>query len=212
MTDSERQQILKMIDDGKISAEQGLTLMQALEGVPDDDQDLDESSIIDVIQPDAGSRESEPAHSDPEFDRKLNRLRMLWVVPLWVGVIVTITAAYWMYAALQSQGFGFWFYFAWLPFVIGVALTALAFSSRSSRWIYINVKQKPGESPQRIVVAFPLSVVSGIMNFVKFSVPDQQAGAFGEVMNALFKSTHSSEPLMVDVQEKDGEHVQIYIG
>jgi hypothetical protein len=31
-------------------------------------------------------------------------------------------------------------------------------------------------------------------------------------MQALFESTHSSEPFMVDVKEEDGEHVQVYIG
>ena len=43
MTDSERQQILKMIEDGKISAEQGLVLMQALaEDEPDNAQAVPE--------------------------------------------------------------------------------------------------------------------------------------------------------------------------
>jgi hypothetical protein len=31
-------------------------------------------------------------------------------------------------------------------------------------------------------------------------------------MGAIFNSTKSTEPLMVDVQEDDGEHVQVYIG
>jgi hypothetical protein len=215
MTDSERQQILKMIDDGKISADQGLVLMQALGDEPEDEVALAEPPAVEVlssIAPEATGADAGEHKTDPEFDRKVNRFRKLWTIPLWLGVALTVAGAYWMYSALQASGLGFWFFFAGLPFWSGVLLTALAFSSRTSRWIYINVKQKPGETPQRIVLVFPLSLVSWIYQFGKHSVPQRERGAVDEVMQALFESTHSSEPFMVDVKEEDGEHVQVYIG
>ncbi len=225
MTDSERQQVLKMIEDGKISAEQGLILMQALDAAPEDEADLlDPPSEDETLQllPGSGDPADSSAHqaaaaadmpkTDPDFERKLSRFRNLWVIPLWMGVVVTVLSAYGMFTALKSGGLGFWFYFTWLPFIAGVALTAVGFSSRTSRWIYINIKQKPGESPQRIVLTFPLSIISWMLGFAKFSVPDRELGAFNEVMGALMESTHTSEPLLVDVREGDGEHVQIYIG
>jgi hypothetical protein len=219
MTDSERQQILKMIEDGKISAEQGLVLMQALDEGPEDEPEAEaaqlETPAVEVVPSFASgvssSAQAEPT-SDPEFDRKINRFRKLWIIPLWLGVAVTVAGAYGMYTALQASGFGFWFYFTWLPFLLGVLLVALAFSSRTSRWIYMNIEQRPGETPQRIILAFPLSLVSWVLQFARFSVPEKDRGATNEVMNALFQSTRTNEPLMVDVHEEDGEHVQIYIG
>ena len=216
MTDSERQQILKMISDGKISAEEGLTLMRALGEASDDDEippalpEPEEFPTFSGVSVEDGPEQ--PHKTDPEFDRKLNRFRSLWVIPLTLGVAVTVAGAYWMYAALQASSFGFWFYCASVPFLLGVLLTALAFSSRTSRWIYINVRQKPGESPQRIVLAFPLSIVSWGINLAKNNIPLHQRGAVEDVMQAVFNSTGSDEPLMVDVDEKDGEHVQVYIG
>jgi hypothetical protein len=219
MTDSERQQILKMIEDGKISAEQGLVLMQALDQEPEDISEDEparleapEVEVLPSFAPDMGSSaQAEPA-SDPEFERKINRFRRLWVIPLWLGVAVTVAGAYGMYTALQSSGFGFWFYFAWLPFLLGVLLVALGFSSRTSRWIYMNIEQRPGQSPQRIILAFPISLVNWVLKFTQGSLPGNDRGATNEVMSALFESTRSNEPLMVDVHEDDGEHVQIYIG
>jgi hypothetical protein len=216
MTDSERQQILKMIDEGKITAEQGLILMQALGDEPESDDlpELLDNQMLSTSTSQAFSEaESEPEHkaTDPEFDRKVNRFRRLWVIPLWIGVAITISGAYWMYASLQASGFGFWFYCAWLPFILGVLVTVTGFSSRTSRWIYVNIKQKPGETPQRIVFAFPLSLVSWVVNIFRSSIPNRERGAVEEVMRAVFDSTKSIEPLMVDVDE-DGEHVQIYIG
>lgn len=215
MTDSERQQILKMIEDGKITAEEGLKLMQALGEEPEEDESMPElptGAEIPSFITEPGGEAEEEKKSDPEFDRKLNRFRSLWTIPLWIGVAVTVAGAYWMYAAMQVSGFGFWFYFSWLPFLLGVLVMALAFSSRTSRWIYVNVKQKPGQTPQRIVIAFPLSLVSWLMTFAKGKIPERERGATDDVMRAIFESTKSTEPLMVDVNEDGGEHVQVYIG
>lgn len=214
MTDSERQQILKMIDEGKISAEQGLILMRALDTEPESDDEPPElTDGHPSIEPEVQVySKPEERKTDPEFDRKVNRYRSLWVIPLWIGVAITIAGAYWMYASLQASGFGFWFYCAWLPFLLGVLVTAFGLSSRTSRWIYVNVKQKPGEKPQRIVIAFPLSTVTWLMGLFKSRIPMPHRGAADEVMRAVFDSTKSSEPLMVDVNDEDGEHVQVYIG
>ena len=215
MTDSERQQILKMIQDGKISAEQGLVLMQALEEEPERDGVSVEPAVVEAGsgQPAPKNAVFESGHkSDPEFDRKINQFRSLWMIPLWVGVVITIAGAYWMYAALQANAWGFWFFLAWLPFLLGVALTALALSSRSSRWIYINIRQKPGETPQRIVLTFPLTLVSWVLQFARFRIPEQNFGAADQVMDAIFVSTQSDGPFLVDVDDEDGEHVQVYIG
>ena len=214
MTDSERQQILKMIEDGKITAEEGLTLMQALGDEPEEEgmPELPDGDKIPSFITEPGGEAEGEKKTDPEFDRKVNRFRNLWTIPLWIGVAITVAGAYWMYASLQASGFGFWFYCAWLPFLLGVLVVAVAFSSRTSRWIYVNVKQKPGETPQRIVIAFPLSLVSWLMMFAKGQMHERERGAMDEVMGAIFNSTKSTEPLMVDVQEDDGDHVQVYIG
>jgi hypothetical protein len=216
MTESERQQILKMIDDGKISAEQGLVLMRALEEAANEEPELEEAgSDVDVVveepQSQAGQSGVE-ASSSPDFERKLKKFRNLWIIPLVAGVILTIGGAYMMYAAMQAGGLGFWFFFAWLPFMIGVLLTALGFSSRTSRWIYLNIRQKPGESPQRIAFGFPLSLVSWGVGLAGNFIPEKEDFAVSEVMKALTGSALTSEPLMVDVHDDDGTHVQVYIG
>jgi hypothetical protein len=208
MTDSERQQILKMIDEGKITAEEGLKLMQAL----GEDEPEGEEALAPVEMAAGGEAESEKRTEDPYFARKINRFRSLWAIPLWIGVFITVGAAYWMYSSLQSAGFGFWFYCAWLPFLLGVAVVALAFSSRTSRWIYVNVKQKPGEHPQRIVITFPLTLVSWLIQIFGSYIPAREKGVTDDVLRAIFDSTKSDEPLFVDVHDDDGENVQVYIG
>ena len=205
MTDDERQQVLKMIQDGKITAEEGLKLIQAL----DADVPAHETDIIETA---ADDRTHTGTKSSPEFDRKINRFRRLWLIPLSAGILITVAAAYWMYSALQGSGLGFWFYCSWLPFLLGIAAIALGFDSRTSRWIYIDVHQKAGEHPQRILLTFPLSPVSWLVSLFGNQIPAEQRGAVDDVMRAIFKSSQSQEPLFVEVHEDDGEHVQVYIG
>lgn len=205
MTDSERQQVLKMIEDGKITAEEGLKLMQAL-----GEDTFGEA--LDVVETETGGEAGGEVGGGADFDRAIGRFRRLWLVPLTAGILLTIASAWWMYASLQSSGVGFWFYCTWLPFLLGVAATAIGFDSRTSRWLYINVQQKPGAKPQRILISFPLSPVSWLLGIFGNFIPGVQKGALDEVIQAVSKSTKSSEPLLVDAHDEDGQHVQVYIG
>lgn len=210
MSDLERQQVLKMVEDGKITAEEGLKLMQALGENAFGEDDLAEA--LDVVETETDGEAERGTKSDPDFDRAIGRFRRLWLVPLAAGSLLTIASAWWMYVSLQNSGLGFWFYCAWLPFLLGVSAIAIAFESRTSRWLYVNVQQKPGESPQRILILFPLSPVSWLLGLFGNFIPGVQKSTVDEVIQAVFKSTKSSEPLLVDVHDKDGQHVQVYIG
>ena len=69
---------------------------------------------------------------------------------------------------MLNSGFGFWFLCAWFPFLLGVLIVTLGAISKTSRWIYVNVEQKPGESPHRIVFAFPDSLGIAALGHTKF--------------------------------------------
>jgi hypothetical protein len=214
MSDEERAQILKMLEDGKISPEDALKLMNALEA-SGEAESPEEVEVLVPPEPEAENRpgadvpKSEP---DPEFDQKVKGFRRLWLIPLSVGLVVTVLGAWWMYSAMLNSGFGFWFMCAWLPFLIGVVAVALAVISKTSRWIYVRVEQKPGERPQKIIVAFPIPspvLRWGLRNF-GHNIPPEARVASDMAMKAVLEDLQ--EPLYVDVHDEDGEHVQVYIG
>jgi hypothetical protein len=210
MSEDEREQVLKMVADGKITPEEALKLMQAL-----DEQSAEEpvEVLLPPPPPSADQPESKP-QPDPEFTKKVNRFRRLWLIPLVVGLIFTVLGAWWMYSAMLNSGFGFWFLCAWFPFLLGVAIVTIGAISRTSRWIYVNVEQKPGEKPHRIVIAFPIPTPIlrwGVRNFGHNIPPEHRAQA-DVAMKAIFEEDAFTEPLFVDVHDEDGEHVQVYIG
>jgi hypothetical protein len=214
MSQDEREQILKMVADGKITAEEALKLMQALDEPP-----TEENEFVSIVPPPPPPPPEEdynpPPQPDPEFTKKVNRFRRLWLIPLTAGILLTVLGAWWMYTAMLDSGYGFWFLCAWFPFLLGVLFVTLGAISKTSRWIYVNVEQRPGERPRRIVFAFPIPSALlrwGIRNF-GHNIPPEHRDKADIAMKAIFEEEGAfTEPLFVDVHDDDGEHVQVYIG
>jgi hypothetical protein len=85
------------------------------------------------------------AASLPTFDPALNRWRIWWLLPLWAGMGLVVAGGLLMFLAYQATGFSFWFGCAWLPFLLGVAAMAVAWSARASRWLHLRIRQGSGE-------------------------------------------------------------------
>ncbi len=218
MSSEERQKILQLVEEGKISAEDAASLMRALDADAEDAE-----AEIEVIQPESSSGWESDASSRskrtaaPEFDRIKSRARRFALIPLWVGVIVTVFSAWAIYAIQQNVGTNFWFYCMILPMMLGVLLIALGSGGRSSRWIYINVdrsRAKSHDGPRHITLGFPLPL--GLLGWVFSSFGQNIEGMSegkGKVIAELIEATkNSNEPFMVNIEDDDDEHVQVYIG
>lgn len=210
MTDTEREHVLRMIEDGKITAEEGLRLMQALES--DIAEDAGEPIVI------AAPPAPEPAPASDgatkrEFQAHINKLRRLWLIPLGLGVAFSIPGAWWMYQNVQA-GLNGWFIFPFLFFLLGVGLAALGAGSRTARWIYVDVKEPHGARFRRIRLGFPIptGLIRWGMHTFGHRMPDRQRAKTDDVLRAVFESDVLNEPILVDVKEDDGQHVRVYIG
>jgi hypothetical protein len=233
-TESERKKILEMIEQGVISAQDGVKLLDALDGesevstlpeieaspevaqptvnfadeIPDDFGDAPE----EVLEPDAVYH-PEPLPQPPDTD-EINKWKRWWVIPMWMGVGITVIGGALMYAAFARSGVGFWFACAWFPFMLGVLVMALAWASRTAPWLHVRVHQRPGETPQKIAISFPLPIRLagwGLRTFGHY-IPNMEGVDLEGVMNAIDESAKDGTPFFVDVDDEDGERVQVFIG
>lgn len=217
MSSEERKKILQMVADGRITAEGAAGLMRAL----DDDTDsgtnhADESAEaeVEVIQSHRGS--SYERAEAPEFDRIKERARRFALIPLWIGIIVTVFSAWAIYAIQQNVGVNFWFYCMTLPLLVGVLLIALGAGSRTSRWIYVDVdrrKAEPGDGPRHITLGFPIPLGFVAWFFENFghNFTGMSKGRVEGIIQMMNATKDSKEPLMINVDDDDA-HVQVYIG
>jgi hypothetical protein len=206
MSAEERRKILQMVADGKISAEEAAALMRSLDELAEDE--------IQVIEAESSSGgESIPA---AEFDQVRERARYFALIPLWVGIILTVLSAWWMFSVQQNAGLNFWFFCLTMPFLLGVLLIALGAGSRSSRWLYVNVdRSRQNDWPKNITLALPLPLgLAGwfLRNFGSY-IEGLKGTKVDEVIMAISAAKTVTEPLIVNVDEGDGgERVQVFIG
>jgi hypothetical protein len=149
----------------------------------------------------------------PSFDADMQKWRDWMWIPLAVGISITALSGLMMYWALQSSGFGFWFACAWFPLLLGVLVISLAATSRTTRWLHIRIHQKPGEFPTKIALSFPLPLrlSAWFLRIFRRYIHTPQDVNLEEIILALRNTSHET-PFYVQVNEEDGERVEVYIG
>jgi len=220
MSSEEQKQILKMVEDGKINAEEAMKLIKALEDSSVEMEIIEAtpasfSGSFDAAQdrPEAGPDTEKP--DAPEFEEVARKARSLWQIPLWIGVGITILASYWLHSLVQTSNYGFWFFCAWVPLLFGVLLLALFAGSRTSRWLYVKVGQGKDEWPRNITfgLPLPLGLVNWFLRNSGHNIEGLRNTDVDEIIRLVSEGVSSKEPLIVNVDEgKGGEKVQVYIG
>jgi len=206
MTSEEQRQILKMVEEGKITANEAMRLMKAIEDSPAQDE-------IEVIE--TGTNKNSRQNTDPRLTGISNKVKKFWMIPFWIGVGVTFLGGLSMFYAIKASGFGFWFYCAWLPFLFGVGITALSASSRTARWMVICVERKGGERQHKFFfgLPLPLNLAAWVLRNFGQKIPNLEKTHVDEILQAIEKTITSKSSLIINVENDDnGEHVQVYVG
>jgi hypothetical protein len=152
----------------------------------------------------------QPEKQPPDF----NKWRSWWGIPMGVGVGITVVSAGLMYLAWRESGMGFWFACTWFPFALGVLVMALAWSSRSARWLHVRIHRQPGDGPRKIAISLPLPLrlTAWFVRTFRGRIPGMEQTGLDELILSLQK-TNPDTPFYVEVNEDDdGERVEVYIG
>lgn len=218
-TKSERTHILDMIENGVITPAEGARLLEALAGEGETGEGDEATSAQPTLEAgivagpgEEADQASAAAQAPPSPGETWKRW---WLIPLWVGCGVTVLGGALMLAAYQASGFGFWFGCAWVPFLLGVGIMALAWASRSSRWLHLRIHQKPGRHPERVALSFPLPLRPAAWFLRTFGkdIPPLQRTGLDELIRSLEKDAWAAAPFYLEVDEgENGEQVQVYIG
>lgn len=236
-TSSARLHILNLIEEGQISAQEGLRWLQELqEGrLPAEIIADDQTSPLEEATTSAANASGfvlpEPAQTSAGFDAteaasraswkqtdeiapSIRKWKRWWIVPLWIGAAAAIFGGLFMYLAMQSSGYRFWFFCASLPFILGLGLMALAWRMRSSPWLHLRIRQKAGNSPERISLSFPLPLRMTVWftNTLGRFIPDLPGRELSQMIQSINGNLTPENPIFIEVDDGDGEHVEVYIG
>jgi hypothetical protein len=229
MTEQERQQVLKMIEQGTISPEEGLKLMRTLDQSRAEDETPVSSPAVTQAPAAAVSgnsfnqdeQENTPAGSRFEDDPRILRIKeivaRLWQIPLWIGVAFTLLSAWGMYALIMASRINFWFFCLFLALLMGVLLIVAGIGSRRARWLFVDVRQKPGSKPARIFLGFPipLRLAAWLLRTIGRFVPEVRKSKvdFDAMLLVIETGIDSDHQCVVNVDEGEmGDRVRVYIG
>jgi hypothetical protein len=209
MSSEERKKILEMVEEGKISAEEAASLMRALEADSPEPE-------MEVLEAAAGSGAEGSAASAPEFEEVKARARRFALIPLWIGIFVTVLAAWGIFAVQQNAGINFWFFCLLFPFMLGVLLIALGAGGQSSKWLYVNVDRRHSDDwPRKITLGFPipLDFTAWVLRNFGHNMHGMDKANVDGIIEVLKATRTSDEPFIVNVDDDDsGDHVQVFIG
>jgi len=121
MTDEVERKIFNMVEQGQISAEEAMRLINAIDGGEGKSGEEIEISQHPYEEsnpyPEEGEKVSYPQIPEDEL-RRMNRLKRLWFVPFGIGLLIMTLGALWLYSAFSANGFGVGFWLAWIPFML----------------------------------------------------------------------------------------------
>jgi hypothetical protein len=223
-TSEERQRILQMISTGKITAEEGTLLLNALSGNPQPDRPappdqpqiappVDRAEEAQAAQQDkATTPESEVIDPPPPIDVNMPDTRHWWQVPFWIGLAVLIAGAFTIAGALSSGAVCFVLVCGLPLLFIGLILIIVAWFARNGPWVHIRVKNnRPGEHNVNISVPLDLGVVA--VRVAEPFVPQMRNTGVDDVIVSLKNNVKGDQPVIIDVNnDEDGEHVQVIVG
>jgi hypothetical protein len=210
MSSEERKKILQMLEEGKISAEQAASLMRALE------EDVDEVDAVEAEVLETGTSAADERTDSSHFEEVKSRARRFAMIPLWVGVFISVVSAWAIYAVQQAAGVNFWFFCLLVPFLFGVLLIALGARGQSSKWLYVNVDRRNAQEwPRNITLGFPLpfGLTAWFLRNFGHNIHGMRNTSVDEIIQILDATGKSDAPLIINANDgEDGEHVQVYIG
>jgi len=205
-SEKERMRILDHIECGEVSVDEGLRLLHRLS---------DENGILETLEvrhDDANNNNHEDTSAPPA---NIKKWHYWWMFPFWVGVGITILGGLFIYQNMQSNDLGPWFFFAVLLSLLGIFITVLSWESRGAPWLYLRIRQKPGQKPQHFTLSIPLPVKPTVWFLRMFGsiIPILNGTSIDESILAVANSTDAKNLIYIQVDEgQDGEKVEIYIG
>jgi hypothetical protein len=187
----ERDKILKMLEEGTISAGEAEELLAAIEG--DDDPAAVETS-----------------YEGPD----ISQFRSYWQRPFTVATLVLLVSGSGLLGTRGSTGLPgvlrrllFW------PVTVLAALTAvITYLSKDGPWLHMRIRSADGD---RIAInlPFPLHLLRGALRIATTQAPNKEAREKLDAAATFLEAVETADigdPITIDVRD-EGDNVQIFL-
>jgi len=200
-------QILKMLEEGRITAEEADQLLSALGpdqgvGIVGGDAVLSEA----ILPEPAGAGDEQP---------DFGRFRGLWRIPFVIAagsLLLSGLGLAFMYQADERVA-TLGFLCIWSIFLLAFVATILLLLARRAPWLHLRVQEQDGHR-FAISLPLPLGLAHWILAIARNFVPKDQAMHLetADAFVTAMQEDPKSEPIIINVDDDDGDKVELYIG
>ncbi len=200
--------ILELINDGTLSAEEGLRLINAMEQPMPEPEAVPQQAEVDIK---IGDVNDTARHIFTEEEKeKIRKFRNWWIIPFCFGILTLFLASFWMIESYQLAGLGWGFWLSWIPLFIAIALMVLSWLSRTARVLHIKVKEYKEGGRVSFSANLPLPIKLSKWALFRFGGSSEHRMQFTHILNQINEDVTPDNPLFVEVHGKDGD-VEIFI-
>jgi hypothetical protein len=201
--DENKIEILKKVENGTLSVEEGSDLIGILENA---EKLENQPEILDPLPP------AEPV----EKPKTSGCWKAAWSMVLFGGAVLTGFSAYWVYQAYHRSGMGWGFWLSWIPFVIGVMIMIGGVWLLEGPWMHVRIKSKDEGKDVKFVFSMPapFRFASWVMRtFGRYMPPEVREKGVPEMLDEIGESLKRGDPFQVQVDDdKSGDKVEVFIG
>ena len=206
-TDENKLEILRKVENGTLSIEEGADLIGILEKAK--------------TEPESGESAGGPSDDlsnsmEPKEKHEASGCwKAAWSMFLVGGAILAGFSAYWIYQGYVNKGLGWGFWLSWIPMLIGLGLMFFGWALMESPWMHVKVHSNEIGKKYNFIFSMPVPFNIGrwVMNNFGQYMPDEVKSQ--EILNVLDQaeaSIKNGEPFQVQVDDdKDGTKVDIFI-
>lgn len=200
-------QILKMLEEGRITAEEADRLLTAVGPERSVGQVAGDPVITTQLEDEPGPTQADP----PEY----GRFRGLWRIPFIIAagsLLLSGLGLAFMYQADERVA-TLGFLCVWSIFLLAFLATLLLLFARRAPWLHLRVQEQDGRR-FAISLPLPLGLAHWIIGFARAFVPDKQAAHLdtADAFVTAMREDPNRQPIIIDVDDDDGDKVEIFIG
>lgn len=197
----EQRRILQMVQDGVISPDEAARLLDALERAA---PPLDATPA--AAPSSARARDDAPGGAIvPGADR----FRRYWEVPFAVGLILLGVAG----LCIGSVSGLLLLLCGWSAFVVAAIIALVGWWSRTAAWVHVRIREYDGD---RLAISLPLpmGLAGWGLGMARRFVDDETRANLDLAAGLLdmFRESATGEPVMIEIDDEDGDHILVAIG
>jgi hypothetical protein len=196
---NERLRILKSIETGEISVEEGVRRLERLGG----------SETVEASRSGEASTLTGEQAQSPSGVPIPGFVHVVWRVVFGVGVAVLAGGGFLLMRAYTREGMPAlpW---GWVLFVLGLVVLLLGWWLERARWFTLRLREHGGPA-FTIALPLPLGLVVGMLRVAKPFVPQLREMEADQLILAMRDELQAGRSFVVNVDEgEDGDRVEVY--